>query len=608
MKTKVFVLAVLVFFSGTALANRTLERVEILQILETLTSQPKKTWVPSGTIRARHEEYRAPQVTDPDEIAGRINQQVQAYLKNPNKLELTEKLQQMKLEAIPFNVRYKLSNEYTMSSNVIVQFDGSRFYWEIEVSSRTDSIKPPAELADNFLTDEFDLAWNQKRVFAWDGEKYTTYFRPGNHAIVTGIPSGVNGPLTAGVIPWGYGRYSYKNLSSIQSSAIEVEPNGQSEIHLTVIEGDKEETFILDPAKKYAVKFYSVIVENNSMTVRNYSNYQLVNGNWCPGNIIIEQYDTTANLAKVMTRDIWDFTSVSNGGAEPTAFGIEYEYDALIEDYRFGSKPLQFRYSSPQEPSVKNIDVDELLQNRLEIAYSPDSQGQNCATASLKYVCDKLGLSPSWKELGQLVHGEQKRTTMFEMQQFVHNLGLNSLAVKTDLDTLKELNGCLAILHLPGDNHYVVLANIDDEYVRLIDLDKNKFYYRNRVEHFDSIWDNAVLIVGDGPIGIKGNFARIDDGWLREITGAENCQSCTDQIQSSEEFSCPDNGVPGSCGGSHTIYYVRYGCEPASSGSCYENSILGSKSEVCIEDDNNPEGVNCIGDGEWTSSSISVCK
>lgn len=604
MRTKVFVLAVLVFFSGTARADRTLERAEILQILEILTSQPKKTWIASGTIRARHEEYRAPQVTDPDEIAGRINQQVQAYLKNPNKLELTEKLQRMKLEAIPFNVRYKLSNEYTMNSNVIVQFDGTMFYWEIQVSSRTDSIKPPAELADNFLTDEFDLAWNQKRVFAWDGEKYTTYFRPGNHAIVTGIPSGINGPLTAGVIPWGYGRYSYKNLSSAQSSAIEVEPNGQSEIHLSVIEGDKEETFILDPAKKYAVKFYSVIVENTSMTVRNYSNYQLVNGNWCPGNIIIEQYDTTANPAKVMSRDIWDFTSVSNGGPEPTAFDIEYEYNALIEDYRFGSKPLQFRYSSPQEPSVRDIDVDELLQNRLEIAYSPDSQGQNCATASLKYVCEKLGLSPSWKELSQLVHGEQKSTNMFEMQQFVHNLGLNSLAIKTDLEALKGLNGCWAILHLPGDNHYVVLANIDDKYVRLIDLDKNKFYYRNRVEHFGSIWANAVLIVGDGPIGIKGNFARIDDSRLREITGAENCQSCTDKIQNSGDSSCPDNGVPGSCGGCYTTYYERYGCERASSGSCYESSMLGSKSQPCIED----EDLDCSGDGEWTGSSIEACK
>ncbi|GAI21708.1 unnamed protein product, partial [marine sediment metagenome] len=175
-------------------------------------------------------------------------------------------------------------------------------------------------------------------------------------------------------------------------------------------------------------------------------------------------------------------------------------------------------------------------------------------------------------------------------------------AIKTDLEALKGLNGCWAILHLPRGNHYVVLANIDDKYVRLIDLDKNKFYYRNRIEHFDGIWANAALIVDDGPIGIKGNFARIDDGRLREITGAENCQSCTNKIQNSGDSACQE--VFGDCGGCYTTYYKRYGCESASSGSCYESSMLGSKSQPCIID----ADLDCSGDGEWTGSSISACK
>ncbi|MCK4784367.1 MAG: hypothetical protein KAV87_11495 [Desulfobacteraceae bacterium] len=606
MQTKVFVLLILASFSGKVVADRPLERVEILRIFETLTSQPRKTWIPSGTIRARHEEYGAPKITDPNEIANRINRGVQAYLENPNKLELTEELQRMKLEAIPFNVRYKLSNEYTMVSNVIVKLDGGRFYWEIDVNSRMDSIRPTIELAGNFFTEEFDLDWNQRRVFAWDGEKYTTYFRPGNHAIVTNIPSGINGPLTTGVIPWGYGRYSHENLSSAQSSATEVESNGQAEIHLTVINGDKQETFVLDPVKDYAVKLYSAVVGNASMTVANYGNYQSVGGNWCPGNIIIEQYDTATNPTKLMVRDIWDFTSSSNGTPGPGSFDVDYEYDAFIEDYRLGSEPLQYRYSPPAEPSISDINVAKLLQDRLEIASEPEPQGQNCATVSLKYACEKLGFSPSWKDLDQVVHGVDKKTTMFEMQQFVQNMGLSSLAVKTDLETLKVLGNCQTILHLPRGNHYVVLGNIDDKYVRLIDLDKNNFYYRYSIGHFDSVWGNAALIVGDGPIGIKGNFARIDDGQLREITGAENCQSCTKKIQNSGDSACPDNGVPGSCGGCRTIYYERYGCERASSGSCYEYSMLGSKSQVCGTDPN--DFSKCAGDGEWTASSIEACK
>jgi hypothetical protein len=196
---------------------------------------------------------------------------------------------------------------------------------------------------------------------------------------------------------------------------------------------------------------------------------------------------------------------------------------------------------------------------------------------------------------------------MFEMQRFVDSLGFDSLAVKTDLEALRTLDGGQAILHLAGENHYVVLGNIDDKYVRLIDLDKKKFYYRETIDRFSTLWDGTALVVDNGPLTMKGHFAKIDDARLRKITGAENCQSCTEQIQSSEEFSCPDNGVPGSCGGSHRIYYERYGCESASSGSCSESSMVGSESESCIEDDNDPEGADCIGDGEWTSSSIEAC-
>ena len=58
----------------------------------------------------------------------------------------------MKLDAIPFNVRYKLSNEWAMSSHVTVKYDNGRFYWEINVDSRSDSVKPDASLAGNYMT------------------------------------------------------------------------------------------------------------------------------------------------------------------------------------------------------------------------------------------------------------------------------------------------------------------------------------------------------------------------------------------------------------------------------------------------------------------------
>ncbi|MEE9370710.1 MAG: hypothetical protein V3W45_04470, partial [Sedimentisphaerales bacterium] len=149
MKTKNILLTVLFLLSVScaAFADRELDRTEILQIFEQLTSQPKRTWISAGTIEATREEYKAPKTTDRNEINNQINQSVQEYQSSPNKRELTEELQKMKLDAIPFNVRYELSNEYTMSSIVTVRYDGNRFYWEINVDSRADSVKPGKDLA-----------------------------------------------------------------------------------------------------------------------------------------------------------------------------------------------------------------------------------------------------------------------------------------------------------------------------------------------------------------------------------------------------------------------------------------------------------------------------
>ena len=54
MKTKNILLAVvfLLSVSCAAFADRELDRAEILEIFQQLTSQPKKTWIPAGTIEA----------------------------------------------------------------------------------------------------------------------------------------------------------------------------------------------------------------------------------------------------------------------------------------------------------------------------------------------------------------------------------------------------------------------------------------------------------------------------------------------------------------------------------------------------------------------------
>ncbi|MGB2861966.1 MAG: cysteine peptidase family C39 domain-containing protein, partial [Sedimentisphaerales bacterium] len=482
MKTKHFVLTILCLFSvsGIAFGDRQLERAEILQILQKLTSQPRKTWISAGTIEAIHEEYRAPKITNASEIGTQITTAIQEYQSSPDKLELTEELQKMRLDAIPFNVRYRLSNELTMNSTVVVKFDGNRFYWEINVDSRRDSIKPNAALEDNFMTKQFNLEWNARRIFSWDGQKYTMYSLPANQAMVdttNSIPHVVNGPLTAGFIPWGYGLYTYKNLSAATFSATEMYIEGQTQIHLTLNNSDGSEmSFVLDAGRNYAVISHSTD-DTDKIISRQYDDYRLVSGVLVPMTILIEQYDTLTN--RLLATDFWDITSISGDTPSLANFSVDYEPDALIE-YRSDvtNKPALYRYSY-------TVDSDQLLTERLDYAASEGIQAQNCATAALKYAASQLGKDLTYRQLAQLA---DRPTSLDTMKDFVQRSGLYCRAVRTDVQTLKGLSGCQVILHFPKKNHFVALEGIDDEYAWSVDLSKDKFYYRTDLNFLDMDW------------------------------------------------------------------------------------------------------------------------
>ncbi len=597
MKTKHFVLAIVFSLSVSCVtfADRQLEKAEISQIFEKLTSQSRKTWVPAGTIEAIHEEYRAPKTTNLNEISSLINEKVQEYQSNPNKRELTEELQKMKLDALPFNVRYRQSNRYTMNSNVTVRFDGNRFYWEIKVTSRTDSVKPDADLAGNFMTEQFDLGWNSRRIFAWDGDKYTTYFLPGNHAIVntTGsTPHVINGPLTAGVIPWGYGYFTFSNLSAAESSAVEKNVDGETQIHLTINLDGSEMVFVMDPGKDYAVTSHS-ISDFDTNVYKEYGNYQLVSGNWVPTMIFIERYDARTN--RLLSSDLWNFTMISGETPMPWSFNVEYEPDALIE-YRsyVTAKPAMYHYSHM-------VDTDLLLAERLAFAASEGIQPQNCATVALKYTASQLGKDITNRQLAQLISGPDKTTSLYSMKQFAEGLGLYCRAVKLDIKTLQSLDGCEAILHIPNRNHFIVLGDIDDRYVFSIDLANNKFYYRTDVGFFGMDWTEGIaLLISDNPIA--GKFIDIDDGEIKTKIGGSG-YSCTDLLQEYDVTFCSYAG--GECWGYYEEYYTRYGCEYAPSGSCSAYRMVRYAESPCINDPYYP--LACDITGEWTCYYIRAC-
>lgn len=599
MKTKNILLALVICLSvgSITFGDRQMDTAEVLQIFQQLTNQPKRTWIPAGVMQARHEEYRAPKTTDIDEVNSKINQRISEYQNNQAKQELTEELQKMKLDAIPFNVRHELSNEYTMNSTVTVRFDGDRFYWQIDVDSRTDSVKPDKDLAGNFMTDEFNLDWNTKRIFAWDSEKYTTYFLPGNHAIVdsTGAtPHVVNGPLTAGFIPWGYGYYSYDNLAAADSQAVERNVDGQIQVHLTLNNADGTQmVFVMDPTKNYAVISSAITGYGDAVISKQYSNYMSVSGNWVPMIILLERYEVGSN--RFLARNLWEITAIDATMPGIDSFNIAYEPDALIEYVSFiTDKPAIYRYS-------QTVDTDKLLAERLSFAANEGLQRQNCATVALKYAVTQLGKEVTDTQLAGLVNESNNETSLSAMKQFATSLGLYCRAVTTNIDTLRDLQNCQVILHIPGKKHFAVLESIDDGYVRIIDLANDKFYYRTNIDFFGMDWTQGTALLLSSN-SLQGQFTEIADSELGDIVGASDYH-CAKLLQEYDVIYCTEVG--GLCGGIYVVYYTRYGCEAAESGSCGMSWFLRCKTSLCIEDPYYP--LACTVTGEWTCYYMRAC-
>jgi hypothetical protein len=586
-------LSLVIFTTCSAFADGPLERNEVLQIFQTLTSNPQQTWVQAGTITANHQEYQAAKTTDVNEIRRQTKEAISEYRNNTYKRELTDDEQLMALDAIPFNTRYKLTNEYTMNSVALVKYDGTRFYWEINVTSRQDSVKPDKKLAGNYMAKQFDLNWNQKRIFVWDGEKYTTYFLPCNQAMVdsTGTtPHNVNGPLTAGFIPWGFGYYTYANLSASESSAVETSVGGQSQINLTTIRPDGlRDLFILDPQKDYAVLSHLIYKENYLVSSRQYSNFQRISSKWVPFSILIEHFEQTTS--RLLSRDVWDITSVDVNAPQGYEFAINYQADALIEHSVFSKiEPEVYRYSP-------NADINLLLADRMEFVSKQGTLPQNCATAALKYTASRLGKNLTDQQLSQLVN-EDGRTSLDAIKQLAQSQGLYCQAVRTNLETLRSLN-CRAILYLPGKEHFVALEYIDDKYVWLVDLSGHNFYYHTDINFFDMDWaDGTAILLSNSPIG--GDLQEINSADLLTITGLG--YQCTKLLQGYDVIYCSQIG--GLCGGLYTEFPTRYGCE-SGEGSCSTSVKTKYMETPCLIDPYYPD--ECAIYCDWTTYYMRAC-
>lgn len=576
-------------------AQSTLEKSEALEIIEKLIDAGRDTWIPAGTIKATHREYKAPRTMDEAFIARTIQEKTSEYETTADKAQRSEELQKMYLEAIPFNVRYEMSNESSMTSSVVLKYDGDRFHWEVVILSRSDSVTPSADLAGNYMVRYFNQDWNARRVFAWDGQEYTIHAVSAGEAIVDAsnrLPCVVAGPLTAGVIPWGSGPLSYEDLAAAKIAASGVVRDGSKQIELVIApSGGSQWTFILDPSKDYAVTS-AVMPSGDIVTSIGCSGYRNVGGYWVPKSVAIELRDAFTN--RLLRSDEWDFTSVDVGSPGVEAFKVAFGAGTAVEYYSpMSAKALVYNYSNA-------VDTGLLLAERLTYAACQDKQPQNCATASLRYATAQLGKVPADSQLGQLV-GSDGRTTLYDIQQCVQDLGLHCRAVQADVATFEEgLSGCRAILHVPGQDHFVVLDHVDDRYAWIVDLAGDRFYSRTDKRFLASEWSGAALLVSNQPV--TGQFTDIADDALRGISGGAGW-SCTMKIQDEYVIMC--DSAPGGegCYGYFQWYFERWGCEEAPSGSCKTDILAQMAGSDCFWDIRG----SCQVTGIWDWYGMSAC-
>jgi len=366
---------------------------------------------------------------------------------------------------------------------------------------------------------------------------------------------------------------------------VEVVANGRTEIHLTLnISDGTEMLFIMEPAKDYAVLSH-LISNQNSIIAKQYDDFKFISGNWVPMTMLIEKYDNSTN--KLLASDFWKFLSVSDAVPSSDSFQVDFRPDALVSyNSSVAKKPLLYQYAD-------GIDIEQPLAQSLALAASDGSSPQNCATAALGYAAWQFGTKITDQQLVPLVSGPDKTTSLYEMKQFIQGLGFYSRVVRTNLDTLKALSGCKAILHIPAKNHFVLLDRIDNESVWVLDLTSRKFYYRSDIELFSKDWtEGTALLISKQPIGIQDSSTEIADAQLHRFIGAAG-YTCTRLLQEDETIFC--DYIAGICTGYYERYYERWGCEAAPSGSCSNSTLLSHISTPCV----NYEYYPFMCDVEW---------
>jgi hypothetical protein len=545
-----------------AFGDRKFDPAETDHLLRLLTQQPRRSWLPYGTIHARHLQYQ------------------------------------------------EFENKITDSSEVI-HFDGDRYNWVVTLNpsesldmNRSSTIGP-----DGVQTPTEDFLMNRTNQYIWNGQKQVRYYIASGYAIVAlgqeTASSSLFGPPTAGIVPWGHGDCSLAVLRLNGPTVYELNGENGTTVLLEYTETkyrpSAQVRFVLDPSADYAVLSYSI--ENELALLRNtYSDYQQIGGFRVPRKIMIERFDKRTDPARLISYDDWNFEHIEFKQPAEAVFTADFAPGTVVE-----LQPSQslktFMYHAPE-----NQDIEPLLEDKISLLSDSALHPGNCATAAVRHLSRKYGRPIAAEKLHSLVSSDTQTTRLTDLKAALEEAGFECMAVTTDITSLGKFSNCTKIVHLPVNNHYVIVDRIEADSVWVIDLLNRQFYWKKELKEFMQEWtDGTALLVSDSPIDVPldSRFIYLETAQLASITGGNfGTYSCTDKLQDSEHILC-DLPVGFLCSGLYYKIYERYGCkEDRNGGTCVGKMMIGYESTHCINNMND----GCTITGIWQARNIRACK
>ena len=532
----------IMLLTGGLYAEQIMSPEQTEALILQLTDTPRSCWIHQGMIRARHMEY------------------------------------------------YEFDNSMKETTETVYR-DGIRFRLEMHMEDGMSTAEVSSQQPLNQFQQDFKL--NRNRTFLWDGNKYIQYYQSANYAVVA-LDSDqdsheLSGPATAGIIPWGYGDYTFLVLMSQEPTATITYEAGHEKVLLEYVSKNIPlqtiVSFMLDPSKNYALSSYSI--ENEQALMRHtYMDYQQSGDEWIPSKILIERFDKRSGFPRLISYEDWQFEAVDTTVPSDEKFNLSFENGTMVElQAADGLKTFLYNASD-------RVDISSLLEDKIALLQIPDTV--NCATAAIQHIAKQFSKEISPSELAGLVSSENKQTSLADMKQTLEQTGLTCMAVETNLETLEQMTDCVTVLYLSFSNHYVVLDHIDEDGVWLIDLTDRKFYANHTIDEFLTEWNSGVaLLVSDEPIlpPLDATFRYLEAHETADIFGGGDFgkYSCTDPIQNVleiEHAQCPDPIGGIMCYGAYYVFFMRYGCiEDESGGTCSGQKMLSYVYYPCC---NNP--------------------